>query len=534
MLIIKPKLEEFNSQTKETVKLTRKHAPRDETQEPKVKRPRHPWNVERMVNLLLYTPHPDFYAVLLHPVLRNLDESHVRCTDAETIASAVCAAQEAQPCTNLCDLKFRFGSSHACTACPTYASKPVRFQDAVVSLRGTINRVIQEPSCRRQTISANAKKTNPRGVNTTHHKEKMNEELFCDLMGTKLFEWIKVRQFRVFDLLVQARLPIHDEHSDRGLALQLASAVRRPGDFGSNLHKTKYEIADVLVMGAVFVAMDMSQDGRTIKRVLLIPPNDQTAYDAVCNLSVKHVNFTGATLVELGRYIYNASLPEDVSKMHRILDQALMDIDNLFLTKNVADILINSQTTFIEHVEIETILMGRTDVDTVEYIDNVQGDILFTRNSIRRLVEFKTTRVIENQDECYIKHMNGVDILAALVLGSTCRGEIDTIHAELVAALNELKASGDTVQFHTWMAAFVKKFNAMCARQVITGVYIIRDPFVSVTSVTLEADSKTKISLRVSVKGDKVVGKHLLKPENATYVDTSNMTHAELFNAIIQ
>lgn len=527
MLIIKEfqKLDESNPEAKEKVKRTRKHAPRDLTQEPKVKRPRNPWTVERMVNLLLYTSHPDFYAVLLHPVLRNPDGSHVRCTDAETIASAVRAAQEAQPGTNLCDLKSQFGSSHACTACPTYASEPVRFQDAVVSLRGTINRVIQEPSCRRHTISANAKKANPKGVSINQNKEKLHEGFFCDLMGPG-FEWIKVQQTRVFDLLIK-QPPLHDE---RGLALQLASAVRRPGDFGSTLHKTKYEIADVLVMGALFVALDISQDGTTIKRVLLIPPNNQSAYDDVCNLSVEHINFTGASRIELDSYIYNASLPEDVSKMRGIMQQALADTDNLFLTKIEADTLISSPYVFIEHSGVETILMGRTAADTVEYIDNVQGDILFTRDFIRQLVEFKTTCVIENRDECWIKRMDGVDILAALVLRDTARGEINTLHAEMVAVLHHLKTSGDTVQFHTAMAAFMKKFNAMCARQVITGIYIIRDPFSSVTQ--LEADSENRISLRLSVKNGKVVGKHLLKPENATYVDTSNMTHTELFNAI--
>ena len=54
--------------------------------------------------------------------------------------------------------------------------------------------------------------------------------------------------------------------------------------------------------------------------------------------------------------------------MRGIMQQALADTNNLFLTKAVADTL-----------------MGRTAADTVE-IDNVQGDILFTRNFIRRLV----------------------------------------------------------------------------------------------------------------------------------------------------
>ena len=64
--------------------------------------------------------------------------------------------------------------------------------------------------------------------------------------------------------------------------------------------------------------------------------------------------------------------PWTVSKMRGIMQQALADTDNLFLTKAVADTL-----------------MGRTAADTVEYIDNVQGDILLTRNFIRRLVGTK-------------------------------------------------------------------------------------------------------------------------------------------------
>jgi len=51
--------------------------------------------------------------------------------------------------------------------------------------------------------------------------------------------------------------------------------------------------------------------------------------------------------------------------MRGIMQQALADTDNLFLTKAVADTL-----------------MGRTAADTVEYIDNVQGDILFTQSRV--------------------------------------------------------------------------------------------------------------------------------------------------------
>ena len=529
MLIIK----EFQTlaEAKEKVKRTCKHAPRDATQDPKVKRKFIRWTIERMIDLLLYTSHPDFYAVLLHPVLRNSDGSHVRCIDAEIIASAVRAAQEAQPSIILPHLKFQFGSSHVCTACPAYASKPVRFQDVVLTPIGRLNTVVQEPSCRRETVSANAKKIRPKGIATTHRKEKVNEGLFCELVDSELFEFIKVQQHRVFDLIVQARPPQQQALVGRGLALQLASAVRRPGDVGSNFAKTKFEVADVLIMGAMFVALDISQDGTTIKRVLMIPPNDLTALMHVFNLSIEHLYFTGATFVELADYIYNASLPQDVLRMRGVLQEALADNNNLFLTKAEADTLISSQFTFLEHVGIETILLGRTAADAVEYVDSVQGDILFIRNFIHQLVEFKTTHEHSKQDECSIKCMENVDILAALVIDDTTRNDVYTLHAELVSAMDHLKESGDTVHFRAVMKELMFKFRILCSIQCIDGIYIIRDPFVSVTQPKVDAEVQ-KINLNLSVKNGKVVGWHLLKPENATYVDTSNMTHTELFNAI--
>ena len=225
-------------------------------------------------------------------------------------------------------------------------------KQAVPTPSGCITKVMQASSCRTQTI------------NTIQIKEKTREELFCKLIGFELFEWIKVQQNRVFDLLVRARPPQQERpgRGVRGLALQMASAIRSKRDLGGNLNKTKYAVADVLVMGAVFVALDMSRDGATIKRVLMVPPNDLTALMRVCNMNLTYISFAGTTRIDLDSYIYNASLPDDVSKMRGILHEALACQENLFVTKNDADTLIGNRDVFIEHVGVETILLGRTDM----------------------------------------------------------------------------------------------------------------------------------------------------------------------------
>ena len=458
----------------------------------------------------LLEKHPKKHFVLLHP------DTKATCTSYSEIMTALHAYRALQPEITPANLKVVVRSTHVatggCRCAQDFVNEHSLFNIAF-NLEDGPNSRVWSKECARKTISEDRKVLYPKGVDTTGTIESIRHNMLAQLLEELSDLTIcRIQQGRIYDALISNKA----SPGTLGAVVQFASGcLQKNGSFAA-FNKEITRIIDILESGALFIGQEMSKDGQTMNRILVLPP---CALDRVMNLKVKSLRLTNPVTKILKEFVFECNHPEQMQNMVRLIEAHIADPTSLCMDLQTANAHMDSINVLLEHIGIEAILKHHySDTNAgIRIMDSCQGDFV----AFQKVVEVKTLRFVGKLYNTGIKPMPLVDMLIGLVLASDVR-----VKANLL--LNEFK---DRRLRRQPCDDLILKLEDLIDGPIIDGIFKFVDPS---TSVLVCPKDKRDVSLCVSQIDGKVVPnpKYIHDVTKVSYIDTRNVPNRDLLELI--
>lgn len=288
----------------------------------------------------LLEKHPKKHFVLLHP------ETKAKCTTYAKIMTALHAYRALQPEITPANLKVVVRSTHVaaggCRCATDFVNEHSLFNIAF-NLEDGPNSRVWSKECARKTISEDRKALYPKGVDTTGTIESIRQNMLAQLLVELSDLTIsRIQQGRIYDALISNKA----SPDTLGAVVQFATGCRQKNGSSAAFNKEITRIIDILESGALFIGQEMSKDGQTMNRILVLSP---CALDRVMDLKVKSLRLTNPVTKILNEFVFKCDQPEQMQKMVRLLEAHIDDPTSLRMDSRTANAHMDSKILCCSH-----------------------------------------------------------------------------------------------------------------------------------------------------------------------------------------
>lgn len=451
----------------------------------------------------IFEPHPKKHFVLLHP------DTKTDCTTESEIMTALHAYKVNQPTITPTKFKVSARSTHieeSGCKCTKFVKEYFLGNIIINREDGPISRVWSE-TCALSSRSADKKAIYPKGQNVCHSIESTRQDMLTRIVQLASSSIVidNIQQSRVYDILIRK------ESDTLGAAVQLSSG-RLQMNGSANLGKTTVQIINILESNALFIGQEISRDGQTMTRVIVLPPS---ALPRMREMSQKCFTLSSKIVKMFEEFVFECGQPEQVQKMAQLIDSHIADKASLRMDMKTANAHIDSFHTFLGHVGIEAMLKHHYSTG-VRIIDDCQGDFL-TFNTVS---EVKTLHWKCNAYSTCIKPMGDVDYLLCLVLANDVREK----------ARFFFDALQDRRRRHQPCDDLIMELDNFVDGAVIDGVFKFMDP---TTSIQACPENQKNIHFQMTqVDGKVVPSKYIYDINKASYIDTRGVIGRDILALI--
>jgi len=451
----------------------------------------------------IFEPHPKKHFVLLHP------ETKADCTTESEIMTALHAYRTLQPTTIPTKFKVSARSTHIAEGgckCTEFV-KEYLLGNIIVNFDEPNTRVWSE-TCALSSRSADKKAIYPKGQNVCHSIESTRQDMLTQIVQISELSIVvdNIQQSRVYDILIRK------ESDTLGAAVQLASGRLQRNGLPANLGKTTAQIINILESNSLFIGQEISRDGQTMTRVIVLPPS---ALQRVREMHQKCFTWSGKIVKMFEEFVFECGQPEQMQKMAQLVDSHIADKASLRMDMKTANAHIDSFHTFLGHVGIEAMLKHHYSTG-VRIIDDCQGDFL----AFNEVSEVKTLHWKCNAYSTCIKPMGDVDYLLCLVLANDVREK----------ARFFFDALQDRRRLHQPCDDLILELDNFVDGAVIDGVFKFVDPTTSIQACP--EDQKNIHFQMTQIDGKVVKSKYIYDMTKASYIDTRGVIGRDILALI--